>query len=266
VTYEYLTNGRLDVHAKIPGTSRQIELELQREQSLTSERVGRWKKVVEEAKGFDAFEDMLDDVVLAHRVEKRKDTMTSPMGPSLLGNAAMPAGAIAGAKASAGPMAPVSPSRDLSAASRAFGAVGGLDDDASKPATGPAAVATKTAASLKPEPATKTAPAKTAAPKAPVVSKKPMTLQEAAAAKAGAKFGAMATLPGSTGSESAAAESAPSKGLRLTPGIRVLLSVGSLVIVTAISLLVCYYVLAKFGHMGNFLNLPLPGLPPPKAP
>jgi len=31
-------------HAKIPGTSRQIELELQREQSLTSERIGKWKR------------------------------------------------------------------------------------------------------------------------------------------------------------------------------------------------------------------------------
>lgn len=42
------------------------------------------------------------------------------------------------------------------------------------------------------------------------------------------------------------------------------MSVGALLIVSAISLLVCYYVLAKFGHMGNFLNLPLPWLPPAK--
>ena len=41
VTYEYLTNGRLDVQAKLPGTSRGVELELQREQSLTSEQIGK---------------------------------------------------------------------------------------------------------------------------------------------------------------------------------------------------------------------------------
>ena len=43
------------------------------------------------------------------------------------------------------------------------------------------------------------------------------------------------------------------------------MSVAALLLVSAFSLLVCYYVLAWFGHMGNFMNLPLPGLPPPKA-
>ena len=67
--------------------------------------IGRWKKVVEEAKGFDAFEDMLDDVVLAHRVEKRKDTLSPAIGRQ---PAAMPAAtARAAAKApSAAPMQP----------------------------------------------------------------------------------------------------------------------------------------------------------------
>ena len=46
--------------------------------------------------------------------------------------------------------------------------------------------------------------------------------------------------------------------------MRWLMSAAAFMLVSAISLLVCYYVLAWFGHMGNFLNLPLPWLPPPK--
>ncbi len=72
VTYEYLANGRLDVQAKIPGTSKQLELELQRQQTMSSERLGKWKAVVNAAKGFDAFESMLDDVVHDHRLARRK--------------------------------------------------------------------------------------------------------------------------------------------------------------------------------------------------
>ncbi len=83
VTYEYLTNGRLDVQAKIPGTSKQIDLELQREQSLTSERIGKWKKVLAQSEGFDAFEGLLDEVVHAQRVEKKNALKTSPpTGPA----------------------------------------------------------------------------------------------------------------------------------------------------------------------------------------
>jgi molecular chaperone DnaK len=271
VTYEYLTNGRLDVHAKIPGTSRQVELELQREQSLTSERVGRWKKIVEEAKGFDAFDDMLDDVANAHRIEKRKD----PLSPSIPTKAAMPGPARSIATASAtSPPAPVSPSRDLSGASRAFGAFAdALDEPAKSPAsTGAAtqfAALPSSKAGAKPEAPpterTKPEPAAKASPARLPVQKKPLTLMEAAAAKAGASMGSTATLAGAARAE-AAAEATPRRTPRsLSPGMRWLMSIAAFLIVSVFSLLVCYYVLAKYGHMGNFLNLPLPWLPPPKA-
>ena len=195
VTYEYLTNGRLDVHAKIPGTSRQIELELQREQSLTSERVGRWKKIVEEAKGFDAFDDMLDDVANAHRIEKRKD----PMSPAIPTKAAMPGPARSTATASAAPPpAPVSPSRDLSAASRAFGAFAdALDEPAKSPVStgdrdairGVAVVQRRLKARIASREKAKPEPAAKGQSVAIAGSKKPMTLMEAAAAKAGASIG-----------------------------------------------------------------------------
>ena len=43
------------------------------------------------------------------------------------------------------------------------------------------------------------------------------------------------------------------------------MSIAAFLLVSVFSLLVCYYVLAWFGHMGDFMNLKLPGLPPPKA-
>ena len=117
VTYEYLTNGRLDVKAHIPGTSKGIELELQREQSLTSERIGRWKKILAEAKGFDAFEGLLDEVVHAQRVEKKKATSAPGPGPGPMSRKLDPA------KPGAKPDDDDDDERDLSAASQAFAEV-----------------------------------------------------------------------------------------------------------------------------------------------
>jgi len=291
VTYEYLTNGRLDVHAKIPGTSRQVELELQREQSLTSERIGKWKKVVQEAKGFDAFESMLDDVVVAHRVEKRNETQSpgGPPGPAAGPSASSVSRHAATQTPASGAESSPSPSRDLSAASRAFGEFADSSDEA-EPSGRSTSVATQAASALKSEPAAKDITAKsnlaTAAEKSPAPaskemashpprSKKPMTLAEAAAAKSGASIGSASKPQSAIAAASAAVlrsvdavEESESQraAMRLSPGGRWLMSVMALVLISVFSLLVCYYVLAWFGHMGgNFLNLPLPWLPPNKA-
>jgi molecular chaperone DnaK len=106
VTYEYLTNGRLDVKAKLPGTSRGVELELQREQSLTSEQMGKWKKVIEAAEGFDAFEGMLDEVMHAHRQDRQAVKKAAATAPTMT----KPTGELVS-------------EADLSAASQAFAAV-----------------------------------------------------------------------------------------------------------------------------------------------
>ena len=63
VTYEYATNGRLSVQAKMPGTASDLRIELEREKGLTDERLARWKVVVTSDKGFGAFESMLEEVL-----------------------------------------------------------------------------------------------------------------------------------------------------------------------------------------------------------
>jgi molecular chaperone DnaK len=59
ITYEYETNGRLKVTAVVPGTKREIRLELEREGSLSEERLARWKQVVSTGGGMDAFADII---------------------------------------------------------------------------------------------------------------------------------------------------------------------------------------------------------------
>src|SRR6185295_8081439 len=63
VTYEYAPNGRLSVRAKIPGTSSDVSIELEREKGLTDERLAKWKVVITSDKGFNAFESMLEQVL-----------------------------------------------------------------------------------------------------------------------------------------------------------------------------------------------------------
>ncbi len=63
VNYEYGTNGRLSVHANVPGTDRKVAIQLEHERGLSDEGVRKWRKVLDEKKGFDAFESMLDEVL-----------------------------------------------------------------------------------------------------------------------------------------------------------------------------------------------------------
>ncbi|HEV3006004.1 MAG TPA: Hsp70 family protein, partial [Pirellulales bacterium] len=59
ITYEYGSNGRLKVTAVVPGTHREVNLELEREGALTEEKVARWKQAVSVEGGFDAFSDLV---------------------------------------------------------------------------------------------------------------------------------------------------------------------------------------------------------------
>lgn len=63
VTFEYARNGRLGVRAVVPGTQRDVSLDLERERGLSSEGVCRWRQAVCGAGGFDAFENMLTAVL-----------------------------------------------------------------------------------------------------------------------------------------------------------------------------------------------------------
>ncbi|HWB14258.1 MAG TPA: Hsp70 family protein [Pirellulales bacterium] len=68
ITYEYETNGRLKVTAVVPGTKREIKLELEREGSLSEERLARWKQVVSTDGGTDLFAD-----IIAEELNLRKE-------------------------------------------------------------------------------------------------------------------------------------------------------------------------------------------------
>jgi molecular chaperone DnaK len=63
VSYEYGSNGRLMVKAKLPGTTKETKIELERERSMNDDRVARWKQVVSQEKGFDSFENLLEEVL-----------------------------------------------------------------------------------------------------------------------------------------------------------------------------------------------------------
>jgi len=63
VTFEYGVNGRLTVHAAVPGTSRETALELERDVGLSREGISRWMQVVGSMAGFDSFEGMLQEAL-----------------------------------------------------------------------------------------------------------------------------------------------------------------------------------------------------------
>ncbi|HUY34048.1 MAG TPA: Hsp70 family protein [Pirellulales bacterium] len=67
ITYEYGSNGRLKVTAVVPGTHREVNLQLERDGSLTDEKVARWKQAVSVGGGFDAFGAMVAEELKALR-------------------------------------------------------------------------------------------------------------------------------------------------------------------------------------------------------
>ena len=63
VTFEYGTNGRLNVRATVPGTSQKAKLSLERNVGLSNEGIAQWKHPVVSSAGFDAFEQIVQDVL-----------------------------------------------------------------------------------------------------------------------------------------------------------------------------------------------------------
>jgi molecular chaperone DnaK len=59
ITYEYETNGRLKVSAVVPGANREVNLQLEREGSLSDERLARWKQAISTDGGLDTFADII---------------------------------------------------------------------------------------------------------------------------------------------------------------------------------------------------------------
>lgn len=63
VTFEYATNGRLSVHATVPGTHREVSLQLERASGMSAEGISQWRGAMESPAGFDAFQEMLQDIL-----------------------------------------------------------------------------------------------------------------------------------------------------------------------------------------------------------
>ena len=63
VAYRYGANGRLDVRARVPGTNREIAMELQRDGGMTTSTIEQWRQVITSTAGFSAFEKMLENVL-----------------------------------------------------------------------------------------------------------------------------------------------------------------------------------------------------------
>jgi molecular chaperone DnaK len=63
VSFEYGENGRLTVRGQVPGTHREVVLDLERDVGLSNEGISRWKQAVASTAGFDAFESMIQEVL-----------------------------------------------------------------------------------------------------------------------------------------------------------------------------------------------------------
>jgi molecular chaperone DnaK (HSP70) len=61
VSYRLEANGRLSVHARVPGAGDEANIELARVEGLEDETVSKWKKIICRDGGFSAFEDALMD-------------------------------------------------------------------------------------------------------------------------------------------------------------------------------------------------------------
>jgi molecular chaperone DnaK len=57
ITYQYETNGRLKVTARIPGIGHETHLEMEREGQLSPQQVGRWRQVLAQNVPINSFED-----------------------------------------------------------------------------------------------------------------------------------------------------------------------------------------------------------------
>ncbi|NUQ63235.1 MAG: Hsp70 family protein [Pirellulales bacterium] len=79
VTFEYGTNGRLGVHAVVPGTHREVSLDLERDSGMSSDNVSRWRQAMSTWGGFVDFQGMLQEVLAPDRPVTPPE-MAAPVG------------------------------------------------------------------------------------------------------------------------------------------------------------------------------------------
>ncbi|MDX1964576.1 MAG: Hsp70 family protein [Pirellulales bacterium] len=244
VTYEYQENGCLKVSAKVPGTQQSVSIELQSATATSSQNVNRWRAAIESDKGLNEFERMLEDV-LGEDDPSDDDDLPLP-GDS---NPRLAEKKMAPPPANPGPEQPKPRSLQTSQAS------GGQTLQA-KPAS-PRAELTSTAPksfsreqSPAPTPATSTVQQPAPRPPAQQTSRPPGTVPRR-----------LADPPAE--SSRVAAPLAEEKNVKRQRSqlTSTLLVVGGFAVSAILGLLIGYYVVANYTPSGNFLNLPLPGLP-----
>ena len=227
ITYEYETNGRLNVSAVVPGTNRDVKLQLEREGSLSDERLARWKQVVSNEGGLDLFAEIIAEEL---NLPKGAPSYTPTANAEHL-----VAHASAGAAQATGPLKPTA------AASAAAGS----------PPTGPRPVPLQATTVADNPAAAKSAIGDGAAHRAPwsmpVAPRQsaplaaPPTASPSAAAHSAATISPLASTAKSLPSKSS------SSGLLTLIGFALAAVAG---------LMLGYYILCYLNPTGNFLGLP----------
>jgi molecular chaperone DnaK len=62
LTYHYTRSGRLQVHARVPGTDRALNVEFQRDRNYSTGTILRWRETVRLGNGADSFDELINDV------------------------------------------------------------------------------------------------------------------------------------------------------------------------------------------------------------
>ena len=224
VHYRYASNGRLSVHAEIPGTGQQAKLELEREQGLSTAGMNRWREVLKLEAGFQEYQRAL----LAQQQEHLAHAQAAPAA-----SPAMPAAA-----------APVSAARPMSPIALMPVAAAPANPTAAQPAT-PSSPTGAGAARLRPEFASQ-AGMPNSVPQAQAVPAP--TSNHSAPAEYNSQ------IPFSENASDARSSKQSAANIKLAIGVM------KHVIASLLGLIIGYYILCLVRPESNFLNLPLPGV------
>lgn len=253
ITYEYGINGRLQVSAVVPGANREVKLQLERDGSLSDERLARWKQVISSEGGTDLFAE-----IIAEELKSSKPTTFSPVAD--VDHVAAGAGVAAGATPAPLRPVPLTPSATTSFENTSSATM--------VPAgTSPSAPLNTAAAGSGPIPlyATAPLPAAAAAPMpvhAPAAAH-PMVAASAAAAATSPWSMPVAPHPAAMPAAASRLPNAPlasSPSARKTP-LRKSATSGMITVVgfgisAVVGLILGYYILCWINPQGNFLSLP----------
>jgi molecular chaperone DnaK len=253
ITYEYGINGRLQVAAVVPGANREVKLQLERDGSLSDERLARWKQVISTEGGTDMFAE-----IIAEELKSSKPTTFSPVA-----DADHVAGTAVAAAVTPAPLRPVplAPSATTSFETKSSGTM-------APTGTSPSPSALNTPTGPGPIPLHATAPmAATAAAPMPVHA--PTVANPVVAASAPAGVTSPWSMPVArhpTAMPAAAASQLPSEPLSPSSSARKppvrkrdaggIITVVGFGISAIVGLILGYYILCYINPQGNFLGVP----------